>query len=96
MLKHRTALARVPPGTHPSTPKAPLPLLRLVLVFAMQLLAGRHASEYRANMGVLRQPDLARVLYTFCQANLLQCSFLDINGNLVLCVHSLDTAGLTK
>jgi hypothetical protein len=63
------------------------------------MLAGRHASEYRANMGILRQPDLSRVLYTFCTAPtgaVLECSFLDINGNLVLCVHSLQMDKLLK
>lgn len=50
-------------------------------------------------MGILRQPDLSRVLYTFCTApagSVLECSFLDINGNLVLCVHSLQMDKLMK
>lgn len=59
-----------------------------------KLLAGRHASEYRANMGVLRQPDLSRLLHNFSQHNYLQCSLLDINGNLLLCAHNIDTDAL--
>jgi hypothetical protein len=62
----------------------------------VQLLAGRHAADYRANMSALRQPDLSRLMYNFTQHNLLQCSLMDINGNNVLCVHSVDTDALRK
>lgn len=45
-------------------------------------------------MGVLRQPDLSRLLHSFSQHNYLQCSLLDINGNLLLCAHNIDTDAL--
>jgi hypothetical protein len=67
---------------------------RPVVCVYVQILAGRHATEYRAAMGVLRQPDLARLMYHFSQLNCLQCSLLDINGNLLLCVHNIDTDAL--
>jgi hypothetical protein len=62
------------------------------------MLAGKHGSEYRETMGILSQPDLSRILYTFCTApaSALECSFLDINGSLVLCVHGLQIPKLVK
>jgi hypothetical protein len=67
-----------------------------VLHLPVQLLAGRHAADYRANMSALRQPDLSRLMYYFSQHSLLQCSLMDINGNVVLCVHSINTEALRK
>lgn len=47
-------------------------------------------------MGDLRQPDLARLMYHLGQLNLLKCSLLDSNGNLVLVVHSVQAQELCK
>lgn len=63
---------------------------------AAQLLAGAQAKSYRAAMGDLRQPDLARLMYHLGQLNLLKCSLLDSNGNLVLVVHSVQAQELCK
>lgn len=62
------------------------------------MLSGKHGSEYRETMGILGQPDLSRILYTFsaAPASVLECSFLDINGSLVLCVHGLKIPKLLK